>query len=300
MNHKNKKAMENWSETKPDGWLLTEIEEKAALEAAGIVKQSRVDYLASLHPNLPKQSPELTDDEAMVALIRANKLKETQLEWNRIASERRKIEREAGEALLREWNYERFYREMKSKAWEVAKPEIREDGRFFIYNQNTAPLIKTICFKLSRDPRYETEMGFKFSNGLIIRGEYGAGKSFIPGLVAKNPVCPVQIISTHQANDSLLKTGSFHGISFSAYDLIMIDDLGAEEPEVNVYGTKMTWFRTFFETLYSRDKNSMARLIITTNLSFSEIGERYGDRVRDRMKEFDVLDVIIDKSMRHN
>ena len=189
MNHKNKKAMENWSETKPDGWLLTEIEEKAALEAAGIVKQSRVDYLASLHPNLPKQSPELTDDEAMVALIRANKLKETQLEWNRIASERRKIEREAGEALLREWNYERFYREMKSKAWEVAKPEIREDGRFFIYNQNTAPLIKTICFKLSRDPRYETEMGFKFSNGLIIRGEYGAGKSFIPGLVAiKNDI----------------------------------------------------------------------------------------------------------------
>lgn len=289
---------ENSEETKPDGWLLTEDEERFALAQAQEVKRNRIEWLKNNKPSLPVPDEALSEDEETRALIQANKHKELKINMEELDTRRRMLQHEAAQQLRAEWNYGKFFLEMRANAYDAATPEDRASGQFFIYNDQTAPLIKTICFKLSRDPRYETEMGFKFSNGLIIRGVPGLGKSFIPGLVAKNPVCPVQIIPMNSVNEAIKATGTFTGLSFFNYDLILLDDIGTEEPEIKVFGTPVTWFKTFIETTYSKDPRAMSKLILTTNNSFDELEQAYGFRVRDRLKEFDVLD-LYGESLRH-
>jgi len=290
---------ENSEETKPDGWLLTQDEERFALEQAKIRKEDRIKWLAIARPDLDPGPPDLSEEEETKALIQANKHKELKMNMEAIALRRRMLQEESDQQLRKDWNYAKFFLEMRSRAYELANDERRASGDFFIYNEYTAPLIKTICFKLSRDPRYETEMGFKFSNGLIIRGNPGLGKSFIPGLVAQNPVCSVQVIPMNSVNEAIMSTGTFTGLSFSRYDLILLDDIGTEEPEIKVFGTSVTWFKTFIETTYAKDPMAMSRLILTTNSSFDELEQAYGFRVRDRLKEFDVLD-LYGKTLRHN
>ena len=73
-------------------------------------------------------------------------------------------------------------------------------------------------------------------------------------------------------------------ISIDYSKVIYLDDVGTEESTLNVYGTKITWFKDFIEN-YSLDKLKPNKLIISTNCNFDEIEEKYTGRVRSRMAE---------------
>ena len=64
-------------------------------------------------------------------------------------------------------------------------------------------------------------------------------------------------------------------------ELLFIDDIGTEPVSLKIYGNE---FSPITELLYNRyDKQGWT--IITSNLSDSQIKERYGERIDDRLKE---------------
>jgi len=165
-----------------------------------------------------------------------------------------------------------------------------EYGKPLITNNDNLPFIKALCFFLSEDERFETELGFSLKKGLIIRGISGLGKTHLMKCVSKNELNPVLILSMIEIADDVRHNGEFN-IPGGKYTKIYLDDVGSEEATVNHYGTKINWFKDFLEIFYLKDRQYNS-LMISTNNSFSEIEQKYGFRVRSRIKDmFNIIDV---------
>lgn len=63
--------------------------------------------------------------------------------------------------------------------------------------------------------------------------------------------------------------------------ILVIDDLGEEAKKVVQYGMAYTPMLDLLEERYDRRRCT----IVTTNLSMSDLGEQYGERLRDRFRE---------------
>jgi DNA replication protein DnaC len=83
--------------------------------------------------------------------------------------------------------------------------------------------------------------------------------------------------------------------------IVYLDDVGTEETPVVHFGTKIHFFKNFIESIYLRNSNSGFRnMIVSTNLNFQQISDKYGFRVSSRMRDmFNVIDVS-GKDMRGN
>ena len=155
-------------------------------------------------------------------------------------------------------------------------------GKKLIQNEYNKPLIKSICFFLSEDPRFNGSL----KKGLLIRGISGLGKTYLVTCVKDNLIKPIAVHSMIDIADEVREYG---GCQIKG-KIIYLDDVGSEET-VNHYGSKINWFKGFLESFYLNSKD-YSRLIISTNLNFDQIQEKYGFRVRSRMREmFNVIDV---------
>lgn len=159
-----------------------------------------------------------------------------------------------------------------------------------IINEDNKSFITALCFFISNDPRFESELGFSFKKGLLIRGISGLGKTHLVECLADNELNPILILSMLEISESVKNDGEFI-FQMGGRKIIYLDDVGTEEPVVNHYGTKINFFKNFIENYYLRNK-SFNRLMISTNNSFSELEEKYGFRVRSRIKDmFNIVDV---------
>lgn len=165
-----------------------------------------------------------------------------------------------------------------------------EFGKTLIENENTLPLIKAVCFFLSADSRFETELGYSLQKGLLIRGISGLGKTHTIRCVAKNDLNPIHIVSLLEITDDIRSKGEYE-MPKGRYTKIYLDDVGTEEPTVKFYGSNISWLKDFLETYYLRS-NQYNRLILSTNNNHAELEKIYGFRVRSRIKDmFNVIDV---------
>lgn len=170
----------------------------------------------------------------------------------------------------------------------MQKECLSKTGSNLIVNEQTTPLITALCFFFSNDPRLETELGYDFKKGLILRGTCGLGKTFLVSLIKKNELKPVYIESMNSISDSVKSEGNYQP---PIGGIFYIDDVGSEQSEVNHYGTKINWFQSFIEDYYLK-KRPFNRLIFSTNNSFDQLEQKYGFRVRSRFREmFNVIDV---------
>lgn len=159
--------------------------------------------------------------------------------------------------------------------------------KLILHDDNT-PLIRAICFFFSRDERFETELKFDLNKGLLIRGVSGLGKTHLVRCIEKNEVYPIEIISMIDITENVKEEGSYE---LQYQHTLYLDDVGTEEATVNHYGTKINWFKNFIEMYYLKNR-PFARLVISTNNSFDEIENKYGFRVRSRVKDmFNIIDV---------
>ena len=164
-------------------------------------------------------------------------------------------------------------------------------GKTLIVNESNKALITAICFFLSNDARFETELGLSFKKGLLIRGISGLGKTFLITCVKDNLLNPVAIFSMLDIAEKIKDEGSFN-IRFKKDRIIYLDDVGTEESTINHFGTKINFFKNFLETFYMHHPQDFNRLIISTNSNFNEIEEKYGFRVRSRVKDmFNIIDI---------
>jgi DNA replication protein DnaC len=230
-----------------------------------------------------------TDWEAEIdrtaILKRANSNKNYEL-WQK---EQREKERQdaAKKALeLKElWTAENIYKLMRWTSENVY-------GKPFILHEHNKQLVMALCFFVSGDSRFETEMNFDLKKGLLIRGVSGLGKTHLVRCIEKNELNPILILSMIEISEEVKSEGEYE-IKIGNNKIIYLDDVGTEEATVNHYGTKINYFKNFIEMVYLRNVDKgFGKLIVSTNNSFSEIEEKYGFRVRSRVKDmFNIIDV---------
>jgi len=209
----------------------------------------------------------------------ANQRKVWRIEEEARREEQRKIEAQQRKELLAKWDANRFYNCIKNHF-------IQKNGAFYFTADNDL-LVKAVCFFLSSDPRFETELGFSFNKGLFICGGTGLGKTETLRAVAKNPVFPIAIHSMIDIQEAVKK----HGECMLRTDrMVMLDDVGTEQRAIKHYGTEINWFEDFIESYYHHH-SVFTGLIITTNLNGDDITTQYGTRVRSRIRE--MMNVIV-------
>lgn len=207
-----------------------------------------------------------------------------QNEWHKHQRIKEAIEEKKKQEELRlAWTAKRVYQLM---AW-TSKSVY---GKNLIVNESNKKFITALCFFISRDERFETELGYSLKKGLLIRGTSGLGKTYLVKCIKENRLNPILIESMIDIADTIRSSGEYQ-IEMNDRKIIYLDDVGTEENVIKHYGTTINFFKNFIEGIYLRSQN-FANLIISTNNSFQEIEEKYGFRVRSRIKDmFNILDI---------
>ncbi len=271
-------------------YILTEEEEIRHIDYALSNELSHLKWLSEQKVGRERTLERIENREIVPKIDReyvlreANKRKHWEIEEKELIQKRKEREMQYRKNMLEKTNYAYMYRFM---TLEHKKRFATDQFPEFIYDDQNEKLIKAICFFLSQDARFEkiecelTGKKFSLKKGLMIMGGYGVGKTHILQCVAQNERTPINIYSMIKISSSLLKK---EDISIDYSKVIYLDDVGTEESTLNVYGTKITWFKDFIEN-YSLDKLKPNKLIISTNCNFDEIEEKYTGRVRSRMAE---------------
>jgi hypothetical protein len=170
----------------------------------------------------------------------------------------------------------------------LSKTSFYKYGKKILVTGDTSKLIKVVCFFLGNDKRFEDEFGYSFKKGLWIRGVSGLGKTYLLTCLKDNLIKPINIYSMIDITKEISNEGNFN-VDYSK--IVYLDDVGSEDLNVKHYGTDVNFFKNFIESYYL-NSNRFDRLIVSTNNNFSEIENRYGFRVKSRIKDmFNVVDV---------
>lgn len=274
----------------PDPYILTKDEEDRVIEHEIISAKKHLVWKMTQLAMLPEQIEfkinQINWDEQIDKddiLRRANMIKNHDL-WQKQQRENERLEeiRKAKE-LKDTWTANKVYQLMAHTSQNVF-------GKKLIVNEENKKLITALCFFISRDERFEKELGFSLNKGLLIRGISGIGKTYLVRCIENNELNPILILSMLDIAHSVKEDGEYV-IKRGNKRIIYLDDVGTEEATVNHYGTKINFFKNFIESTYLRTQQ-FSNLIISTNNSFAEMETSYGFRVRSRIKDmFNIIDV---------
>lgn len=204
----------------------------------------------------------------------ANMCKHRQLDQEKYDNERRQKEKEERDTLIQLCNAKYMYNVM-------AHTSLHVYGKKLIVNEFNKKLITSLCFFCSEDARFVEELKFNPAKGLWVFGNVGVGKTYLVKCLSDNLLNPIAITSMIEITAQVKDSGDYN---LPTSKKIYIDDVGTEEPLVNHYGTKITFFKTFIESTYL-EQMTFSNLIVSTNLSFDDIERIYGFRVRSRIKD---------------
>lgn len=241
---------------------------------------------------------ELTPEESEAALSAARWQK-----YERLKAEYQKAERERiRHDLTRPWDWGYMLNFVKQRA------EKELGLTLDLSDPETSFLYGAICRYFVGDPSFET-MGanWKLSKGLMLMGGVGTGKTTIMKLFARNKRMSFDLLSCRRAAEMYEKDGE-EAIGYYSnirYDLSKdpryfyqtdigqcFDDLGTEKTPVKHYGNTTDVMADVLLNRYDKAKGSYIATHITTNLLPDEIEQKYGTRVRSRMRQmFNVISV---------
>ncbi len=129
--------------------------------------------------------------------------------------------------------------------------------------------------------------------GMIITGDYGCGKThFLKCLKLSGTFIDLTLTETVEWIDQ--HGGYQSSLNELCEGNVILDDLGAESIK-NEYGVKRDIVGEFICRYHTRGKG---RMFITTNLRGTELLDRYGGRVVDRLKQLCVPVRMTGKSKR--
>lgn len=298
----------NMQKTFDPPYILTPEQENQAIEWA--IKQERDKYIYNRTKKVdPNISSELMTIRANEIISDANKMQfaidKVQVlktanvfhYWDAVdkknKAERVQKEIEAAEILKKQWNARTMYRFLRHQT-------LKNEGFEFIYHEHVQNLVKSMCYFLSRDERFVTELGYDFKKGILIKGQTGLGKTLVVKSLSENKLRHISIHSMIDINNAISKEGEYF---IGPNKVVYIDDVGSgasiseatqkRSAQVNYYGTKINWFANFIESYYFNAKSKdFSSLIISTNESPQGFEELFGFRVRSRCAEmFNVVNV---------
>jgi len=256
---------------------------------------------SSLQESQPENSEpiELTEEEAAEALNTAKERKNARLRevayWEKV-------------------NKSREYRLFNAESlFEFAKKSIEIDD-------HNEWIVKMLCSYFTGDKRFEDVGNYSLQKGIYLFGNPGVGKTFLMQMFSQNQIASYSMVSarTIEAEFSKAKTtkdsdeGGETEISYYSHIIeipmngnpygherlgLCIDDIGTETMGKH-YGKEKN---VITEVILNRYDNRLAHKMthVTTNLNAEEIEQRYGSRVRDRMREmFNILEFKTDSPSR--
>ena len=145
-------------------------------------------------------------------------------------------------------------------------------------------ILKDLCsYFLNEQGKYS------INKGLLLPGNVGTGKTKIAQAVMSNPRYAYEYTTAKNITESYELGGDYWSHYLKPDNAIIIDDIGTERIAQIEY--KKSSIESIAELIQHRyDACSLNNVVITTNLNAEAIGQRYGDRVRDRIREsFNVI-----------
>lgn len=171
----------------------------------------------------------------------------------------------------------------------------------FELDRFNSEIFRLLCLYFTQDPRFEESGEFSLRKGLFLVGPVGCGKTSLMKLCWSNPAQSYSVISCNKVSYNFAEEGydslrKYWGHRFPRQDDVFrhrqlgicFDDLGTEDMVKN-FGNTTNAMKEVIENRYSQLEDH--RLThITTNLSFDQIEDAYGPRVRSRIREmFNVI-----------
>jgi DNA replication protein DnaC len=261
-------------------YILTPDEEKAVISHAlttemkgAALKMSGLGYLPQSIEQKLKEIDFRAQIDEFELLNKANVRKHWQLQEIKDRQQERENEKRKRNELIERCNARYFFSLMVN--------HFRTENMCFIQDTSSIPYIKVLCFFMGRDERFETELNLNPQKGLWVIGTPGIGKTKLIEAIAENEITPIKIVSMLTVADTVKTNGEFE---LGEFNKILLDDVGSEEATVNHYGTKINWLKDFLELFYA-NRQGFSRVLVTSNDSFDQIEEKYGYRVRSRIRE---------------
>ncbi|MEO7284738.1 ATPase [Gelidibacter sp.] len=168
-----------------------------------------------------------------------------------------------------------------------AKGKMLFGQKFRIYDEDREILLK-LCYYFIRDKENCANYGIDVDKGILLSGPVGSGKTTLMKLLRH--LVPMQ--RPYEMIPSRNVTFSFNHLGYRTIEdygnakFFCFDDLGVEPPgrfygkDLNVMGeVLLSRYELYLQT------NKKLKTHATTNLSADELEERYGHRVRSRMRE---------------
>ena len=172
---------------------------------------------------------------------------------------------------------------------------LNEDGSLgIVLNEQYKYVVGQISLWYANDTRLVGDL----RKGILLRGGIGTGKTkIIEALIdvfLKGEKRVIKMIHTRDLQDLYMRQKVDEIQLLKESTLLLVDDLGVENVEVQYFGNRIEPFNDLFDYRYRHGLQT----VVTTNLAPSEIKAIYGDRILDRLKEV-MNDLVLDyKSFR--
>lgn len=253
---------------------------------------------------------ELTEEERETALAAARRIKHNRLESDRMKALAAKTKAD----VLRPWNPEEQWQHAWARGTQMLRTRANDPSLIFEATEEQVPIIKALALYLTKSPEFEqldrslynsTNLNFSLNKGLWIWGNPGVGKTMLMQMFASNKRRCYRLLQCPKIVSSFVKDGydairqyskewkEPPGASNYYQDKVGIcyNDLGTEPMQALSHGNRVNVMEHLFLETYENAVPFCDRHV-TTNLTFDQVRECYGERVLDRIKEcFNILEL---------
>lgn len=166
-----------------------------------------------------------------------------------------------------------------------AKGKLLFGEKFKIYKEDRAILYK-LCLYIIQDEKACKELGIDIEKGILLSGPVGCGKTslirLLKYLVPHRK--PYEVVPTRNIVFGFNHIGYKTIADYGNSQFLCFDDLGVE-PIGRHYGKDCNVMGEILLSRHDLFLKNKIKTHATTNLNAAELEERYGSRVRSRMRQ---------------
>lgn len=253
---------------------------------------------------------ELTPEETEAALELARREKHVRLE-----NQRRKALAEKVKAdVLRMWSPKEMWEYARQRGTIALRDRSGDQSAEFRATKEQVPVVKALSLYFTCSPEFESldpalynsvELPFSLQKGIWLWGNPGVGKTLIMGMFSRNKRLCYRLLQCPKIVSSFTVDG-FEAIkqysrkwpepigasNFYQSEIgICYNDLGTESMRAKSYGNEINVMEHLMLDTYENHVPFFHRHV-TTNLTFDQVKECYGERVKDRIREcFNIIEL---------